>query len=366
MIQLRLTLVPLLLLLTTFQAPQDLIQRHYEAAEAQRRAGNLSAAETEYAAILGEGYARLGKIYLAQKEYAKAIAALGSANHFQANSDQVLIDLAIAYFNAEQYDKALDVARQVLTRNAQSVDAHHMAGKSYFMLGEFVKATSELETAVKLAPTDYDVAYTLGLAYLKQHQFVSAKKIYDRMLEQFGDRPQLRIVFGRAYRETDFLAEAITEFKKAVALDPGFPRAHYYLGLTYLLKDGAAKLGEAAAEFKIELAAHPKEFFANYYLGILSLIDRKLPEALSLLEKASQIEPNNPDPYFHLGQAYELVDNHEQAIIALRKAINLNPYLSHNDYQVTTAHYRLGQSLIKAGRSDEGQKELQIAAELKI
>jgi hypothetical protein len=25
-----------------------------------------------------------------------------------------------------------------------------------------------------------------------------------------------------------------------VALDPGFPRVHYYLGLTYLLKDGAS------------------------------------------------------------------------------------------------------------------------------
>jgi tetratricopeptide (TPR) repeat protein len=365
MIQPRLALVPFLLLLTTFQTPQDLIQRHYEAAEAQRRAGNLAAAEKEYAAILNEGYARLGKICLAEKEYEKAIAAFESANHFAANSDDLMIDLAIAYFNAEQYDKALDAARKVLSRNTQSVGAHHMAGKSYFMVGEFAKATSELVTAAKLAPTDYDVAYTLGLAYLKQHQFPPAKEIYDRMLAQFGDRPQLRILFGRAYRETDFLAEAIAEFRKAVALDPHFPRAHYYLGLTYLLKDGAAKLAEAAEEFKIELAAHPDEFFANYYLGIVSLIDRKLPLAMSLLEKASQIEPINPDPYFHLGQAYELADRHEQAIVALRKAIDLNPYLSHNDYQVTTAHYRLGQSLIKAGRTDEGQKELQLAAELK-
>src|SRR6266516_4285178 len=211
------------------------------------------------------------------------------------------------------------------------------------MLGEFPRSVSEFETALKLAPNDYDVAYTLGLAFLKQHRFAPAKQIYDQMLEQLGDRPQLRIVFGRAYRETDFLPEAIEEFNRAVALDPKFPRAHYYLGLTYLLKDGAARLNDAAEEFKIELGRHPDEFFANYYLGIVYLIQKKLELATGLLENASKAQPDNPDPSFHLGQAYGELGQHDKAIEALKKAIALNPFLSHNDYQVTTAHYRLGQ-----------------------
>ena len=40
-----------------------------------------------------------------------------------------------------------------------------MLGKSYFMLGQFEKATAELETTLKLAPNDYDAEYTLGLAF---------------------------------------------------------------------------------------------------------------------------------------------------------------------------------------------------------
>src|SRR5207249_4519010 len=125
------------------------------------------------------------------------------------------------------------------------------------MLGDFVKSVAELKTALGLAPNDYDVAYTLGLAYLKQRQLAQARLIYARMIAQLGDRPQLRVLVGRAYRETGFLPEAIEEFKRAVALDPHFPRVHYYLGLTYLLKDGAARLDDAAEEFRIELAAHP-------------------------------------------------------------------------------------------------------------
>jgi tetratricopeptide (TPR) repeat protein len=365
---LRSTLLPLLLLPTFALQPtqqQNTIRSHYEAAEARRRAGDRTGAEAEFAAILGEGYARLGKIYAAQKDYKSAVEALESAARYAPDSADVLIALSIAYFDAGLYTQSLEAAGKALAADTASVGAHQMLGKSEFMLGHFDKAARHLEAALKLAPKDYDIAYTLGLAYLKQRQFAPAKEIYERMLAQLGDRPQLRVVFGRAYRETAFLPEAIEEFKRAVQLDPHFPRAHYYLGLTYLLKDGATRLDDAASEFRVELETNPGEFFANYYLGVVYVIQRKWEPAVPLLQKASLIEPNNPDPYFHLGQALQSLGKHNEAIEALKKSIALNPSLSHNDYQVATAHFRLGQSLLKAGRQDEGEKELQVAGELK-
>ena len=134
----------------------------------------------------------------------------------------MLVDLAIAYFHNEQYQKALAPLSTALVRDPGSASAHHMLGKTYFMLGEFEKSTSELETALRLAPKDYDVAYTLGLAYLKQRKVVPARQLYDRMIEQLGDRPQLRVLIGRAYRETGFLPEAIEEFKRRWLSIPGF------------------------------------------------------------------------------------------------------------------------------------------------
>ena len=359
------SLVPFLLLIFVFQSPQDSVQKHFQAAEAQTRAGNPAAAEKEYQAVLAEGYGKLGKVFAAEKKYQPAISALESARLYGPDSDEVLIDLAIAYFDAEQYEKALEPLGKALSANSQSASAHQMLGKSYFMLGAFDKAATELQTALRITPNDNDIAYTLGLAYLKQHQLAAAQQIYERMRQGLGDRPQLHIVFGRAYRETGFLSEAIDEFKRAVALDAKFPRAHYYLGLTYLLKDGAPRLPDAEQEFKIELASNPDEFFANYYLGIVYLMDRQWETAIGFLRKAALIEPANADPYFHLGQAYQAIEKYSDAIEVLRKSIALSPSLSHNDYQVATAHYRLGQSLLKAGQNDEGRKELQLSAELK-
>lgn len=349
-----------------FVPPQgDLFRKHYDAANAYHRAGNFKAAEAEFKAILGEAYERLAKIYSAQGNYEASVNAFESARTMRPDATDDLIDLAIVYFQTGQFNKGLEPLQRVIASDARNPSAHHMLGKTYFMMGEFDKAARELQETLKLTPSDYDAEYTLGLCYLKQKNVAQARQLYERMADRMGNRPALRVLIGRAYRETGFLAESIDEFKKAIALDPRFPRVHYYLGLTYLYKDGAAKIPDATEEFKIELAANPEEYFANFYLGVLYIMDRKWEPAIALLEKATQKQPNNPDPYFHLGQAYQGAGRHAEAITALEKTIALNPSLAHNDYQVTTAHYRLGQSLLKAGRTQEGEKELQISADLK-
>jgi len=363
--RLDLAIISFVLVLVVYQTPQETIRQHYESAEAQRRAGNLAAAESEYRAILGEAYERLGEIYSAQEDYKRAIPVLKSAAGYRPNSSAVLIALAIARFGAEQYDAALEAARKALVIEPQSPGAHQMLGKTYFMLGDLGKSIGELETAVKLAPDDIDVVYTLGIAYLRNRQTAAAKQLYESMIRQFGERPQLHIVIGRAYRQSGLLSEATEEFKKAVALDTHYPRAHYYLGITYLQDEGQSKIGEALEEFKIEVAANPEEFFANYYLGVVYIFQRKWDLAITFLQKASSIEPNNPDPYFQLGQAYQELNQHERAVDVLRKSIALNPDLAHNKSQVTTAHHRLAQSLLKLGQTDAGRKELQIASDLK-
>ncbi|HEX8422569.1 MAG TPA: tetratricopeptide repeat protein, partial [Pyrinomonadaceae bacterium] len=365
---LRSTFLPLLLLLaqlTHFQVAGDTFRKHYEAAEAARRAGKLDAAEAEYTAILAGAYPALGRVYTAQGNYQGAVTALESAAARRPDSPEVLVSLSIAYFYTGQYKQAAEPLTRALARDPRSAPARHMLGKTRFMSGDYAGAARELEAALALAPADYDAAYTLGLAHLKQRQFAEARRVYERLVAALGERPQLRVLTGRAYRETGFLPEAIAEFKKAAALDPRFPRVHYHLGLTYLIKDGAAALADAARELELELAAHPEEFLANYYLGVIRASEGRWEQASGLLEKASRLQPQNPDPFFFLGQAYQNSAKYEQAIAAFKRSIALNPRLEHNDYQVTNAHFRLGQSLLKAGRTAEGERELQVAAELK-
>ena len=110
---------------------QDTIRRHYEAAEAHKRAGNGAAAESEFIAILAEGYDRLGNIYLAQKAYEKAVTALEAAALSRPEAPESLINLAVAYFKAGQFEKAFEPLRRELAAIRQRKRAPH-AGKDVF------------------------------------------------------------------------------------------------------------------------------------------------------------------------------------------------------------------------------------------
>jgi tetratricopeptide (TPR) repeat protein len=358
-------LFPLLFLAAASQAPADSIQRHYKAAQDYYTAGRFNEAEAEYKAALGEGYGNLGKVFLAVGEYDKAVKALGRAVANGSASETILIEQATAYFYLQQYERAVEPLKRVLAANPKSSAAHHMLGKVHFMLGQFDNSASHLEIALKLAPGDFDIGYTLALARLKQKQLLPARQIFNRMLQALGSKPEAHILFGRAYRETSYLDEAIEEFKKTIALDPKYPGAHYCLGLSYLLKDGELKLKEAATEFKTELAMYPEEFLAIYNLGLVRVVERQFEEATGLLEKAARLRPQNPQVFLFLGNAYHGMGKFEAAIESLKKAMLLNPQMDKTSPHAAEAHFLLGQSLVRAGRADEGEKELEISRELK-
>src|SRR6266852_3821607 len=163
----------LLLLSLVFQSPQDKLKQHYEAAEAQARAGNFAAAETEYTAILAEGYRAVGRIYAAQQKHKQAITALESATLYQPTSE-TLSDLANTYFDAGLFDKALEPLHKAIALNPQNPIAHSMLGKTYFALREYEKAAAELKVGLEFGSNDFDTSFTLAIAYLQQRQFADA------------------------------------------------------------------------------------------------------------------------------------------------------------------------------------------------
>ena len=350
----------------SFNSPQDatLVQR-YEAAQELVRAGKLAEAETELKAILAAEYRTLTKINAALMNRERALEAAETAANYRATDSDLLIELAGTYLEAAQFDKALGPLLKAAQLQPNNADVHRALGKTYFALGDYEKAASALEIAVKLAPQDFNSSFTLAIAYLQQRQFTAARRVFDSMIAEFGEQPQIHIAIGRAFREAGRLPEAIEEFKRAIALNSQFPGAHYNLGLAYLWNEGGSAVANAEEEFNIELTANPNDFFSNYYLGITCIFQRKWELAIDFLKTASRSQPNNPDPYFQLGQAYQELKKHDLAIDALRKAIDLNPDLAHNKFQVTTAHYRLAQSLLQTGQTEAGKKELQVAAELK-
>jgi tetratricopeptide (TPR) repeat protein len=351
--------------LSSARQARDPLAQHYSAAQTFQLGGDLDQAEAEYHQVLALALERVGNLLSAEKNDSKeAVRLLEEAVAAQPSYEDTRMDLAAVYFRAGRLDRAGDEAGQVVKNNPRNARALQLLGNIEFAQGNFASAADHLHNALDLQG-DFDIAYSLSLAYLSQHKLAETKLLFDELLNDMGSTPELHVLLGRAYRETGYLDEAIREFKKAIELDSHYPRVHYYLALAYLAQGEKERFPTARPLFEQELAINPKEFFSTFFLGVIYLEDRDFPAAADYLKKAVQLEPDNPDPLLYLGQVYFETEHPELAIATLKKSIDLTTDPSRNHYQVSKAHTMIGQVLLKMGKQGEAEAELKRSQELR-
>jgi tetratricopeptide (TPR) repeat protein len=343
----------------------DPLNQHYSAAQTFQLGGDFERAEAEYHQVLALALQRMGDLLAAeQNDSEEAVRVLQEAVAAEPAYAEARIDLALVYFRAGRLEKASAEAAEVVKADPRNVRALQVLGNVEFAQGNFASAEEHLHAALGIH-LDFGTAYSLALAYLSQHKLAETKFLFDEILNDMGSTPELHVLLGRAYRETGYLDEAIREFKKAIELDPRYPRVHYYLALAYLAQGEKERFPTARPLFEQELAINPKEFFSTFFLGVIHLEDRDFPVAQDYLKKAVQLQPENPDPLLYLGQVYFETNHPELAIETLRKSIDLTTDPSHNHYQVSKAHTMIGQILVKMGRQEEAEAELKRSQELR-
>jgi len=107
---------------------------------------------------------------------------------------------------------------------------------------------------------------------------------------------------GSAYGKKDLYDEAISECRKALAIDPNNTRARSSLGVAYFSK---GMVMEAIAEHKKALAIDPDLAEAHYNLGIAYAKENRLDEAIAEYKKALVINPDHAETRNNLGAAYD-------------------------------------------------------------
>jgi len=340
---------------------EDKLSRHLSAAETFQLSGDLQRAAEENQAVVAIALARLGAIAIRERQLQWAVQLLRDSIDARDDSD-VRADLAIAYMRLLEVDRAVTEARAALVLSEKNARAHHVLGKLLYIKADYAGARQELERAVLLEP-DLDAAYTLGMTYLRLKQIERTKLLFEEMQAALDNSANAHLLFGRAYEETGFSAEAEEEFRKALAIDGKAPRAHFYLGYVILQHGGSERLAQAREEFERELQLDPQSVYSNFFLGILASTENDHKKAVRYLLETTRLKPLLGEAYLYLGQSQaELGDAGAEK--SLRRAIELTSDVSHNGYQIKKAHFILGRLLLKAGKQAEAEKELSLAKDL--
>lgn len=222
----------------------------------------------------------------------------------------------------------------------------------------FCAGVSDREDAVGLS-------YTQALACLFLDRPDKAEPLFQGLVEEIGEKPSLRLLFGLGFKMTEHWQMASDQFNRAIALDPLCPKTHFYLGVTLLRWKGVSASDLVTQHLQVELERDPNQYLPNFYLGLVSALDRNDDQAVTYLRKAIELEPSNPDPFLYLGQALARLDLTDEAVGALRESISLTVDPARNNYQVSNAEYVLGQLLLRTGDREAAIRHIRKSQSLK-
>lgn len=346
------------------KSPAELLQQHYDAARTFQISGDQQQAAVEYKAFLAESIREIGDADFNAEKYEEANKSFSEALALAPQNADVNLDYAALRLEQGNPKEAQTLAERAVELAPNNGRSHYLLGAALFHQQDYAHAKEHLEKAVVLEPK-FEVGYLLGITYIKLNDLNRATLLFNEMVTGLGDTAQIHVLFGRAYREGDFLDQAISELHKALAKDGRIKAAHYLLAMAYLERDGNSGFDEAVPELQGELKVNPDDARTHYMLGYIALKRQDAKQAEEELAHAAKLDPENPDPLISLGQVYFDAGRLQDAERTFRQAIAVTKDPSRNDYQINRAHYALGRILLQTGREEEGKKELLISAELR-
>ena len=197
----------------------------------------------------------------------------------------------------------------------------------------------------------------LGLSYYACGEWDLALQHDLAAMKLQPDRAVYHLNLGNAYAQTQRQSAAEMEFRRAIALQPDYAEAYSNLGLLLEPRDKA----QAAALEEKALALRPTYAEPMKTLARMKIQAGDYASGIALLQRAVAADPYEPGPYIDLGVACNGAKLWNQAVTALRKAIEVGPA----DPDIYAAHYNLGIAYTYLGSSDAALMEFRKTLELK-
>jgi tetratricopeptide (TPR) repeat protein len=256
-------------------------------------------------------------------------------------------NLALSLLYDGQAAEASNVLAALHSERPANADALAFLGAAFEMQQKMPEALQAYRDALVADPSNPDRTLDYTRLLMDMDRYDEAIQIVQSGLgEGFATAP-LQLRLGAVEMIKGNLSAARNAFRAALATDPQLDVAYVGLAQTY-----AREANDAEAIHILEGAREklPGHYLLEYYFGMLaSRLGREL-EAIPALEKAAQLQPNSPDPWFELAKLYASQQNWAQARQDLERVIELNP-------QFAPAHYQLGKVYARLGLKEEAEQE---------
>jgi tetratricopeptide (TPR) repeat protein len=290
----------------------------------------------------GRARVQIAELYERERRWSDAADAWKDVQNLNARNVEVVVRRASALLSAGRASEARDVAQQGLKdreddprltyvlaqsqRELGDLDAaeatarqlrssHPEDVRGTYLLAEILQARNRPQDVIDLLQPEIArldgasqggqaalLLDTQGFAYQQLEQHDAAVAAFRKAVDRAPDDPLRHAILiqglGNAGRFSDALAAAETAKQKF----PGNTNILYQAGATL---DRAGRRDEAEKAFRDLIARDPRDANALNYLGYMfAEHGTRLDEAVTLIERALEVEPDNPSFLDSLGWAY--------------------------------------------------------------
>lgn len=300
-----------------------------------------------------QGAANLGALLVKGGDTKRGLEMLQSAWKKDPASYLAGYNLALGYRQTGNPEGARSVLATLLTKG-ETGELYNLLGEVEAELKNNRDAVTYLQRAVELDSSETHL-FDLGYFFLKQWVLDQALAVFRRGAEKFPKSARLWMGLGSAYFAQANHEEAINAYLRATQYGDD-PRAWRFLGAAYMAIN--LPRADVAARLHKHRLAHPQDAWANLYDGCALSRSGDLEQALPALRRALELDPKLAEAHFELGNIHSQQGRQEEAIAAYQAAVKINP-------EYAQAYHRLGQAYSRAGRKAEAEAALSRHEELR-
>ncbi len=292
---------------------------------------------------------------LREGKFDDAIATLEELQSKNPATPGLAHELGLAYYKKGDYLKAIAALKKAEVENPKDAESTQLLGISAYLAGRPNEAIAPLEKVQTWFPNaNVDASYILGVCYIQTRDYPKARGAFAKMFNVAPDSAAAYLFTARMLLRQDFGPIAEEYAQKAASIDPKLPLVHNLLGEVYLFH---SQIPEAIAEFQKELAINPGYAPAYYKLADAYSHIQKFDEAEKLLQRSIWLDATSTGPYILMGKVLQKKGESELAVRSLQRAVAMDP-------NNPMTHHLLGQAYREMGREEDAARELSAAGEL--
>jgi len=294
--------------------------------------GDINRAMTELQSVVGRSpsnpvaHFNLGRAHEARNEWEQARQEFQRA--VDIRPDYVLARLSLAQLQLQhrEWDGAYRTAEQALNYDRSNINAQLIESAALMGENRFTESRAMLLEMLKRFPSSPDIHYQLGLVELGDRKYKEAEEAFRKsyQLNPGDSRGLLGVV--ETYIGENKSEDAVSMLQAEVAKQPNRPDLHLTLATAAVLD---AKFDLAIEQFQTVLNSMPAntKARADVYVRLGETYRRKgdLPNAISSLEEARKILPDNPVVLSTLGLAFDGAGRRNEAQQAYQAALKADP-----------------------------------------